>query len=480
MPALARLKSDAGFTLVEVTVAAALLLVGVLGVLTMLDGANKASARTKTREAGINLAREAIEAARAVPFPDLVAARINGELQAQPGLADGSAAAGWNVERRDTVFTLVPSVCSVDDGTVVEDGFGDHSAGGFCSDSGSTGTTDKNPLDYKRVSIDVTWKDGAQTRTVRQQGIISNPGSAFAPAVKTLVANPAGPIITNAAVASVAFTATTSLAADDFKWSLDGVDQGSGTPSGAGRTTWTFNWPIGPTVVDGTYEVGAEAFDEFGQAGIGRTVTLQLNRYPPRTPTGFVGGRNPLWGAEFAEFEWVPNPERDILGYRVKRVAGANPSASDPVMCERTIDEPTNCDTAIPVSLPPDQRFYVVAFAPEAGSAGTEESAVPTPSGTRTVGSPSPPGMPLNVTAVRDADGTKLSWSPPADTDVRYYRIYRDDNSSWTERFDRTGLGTDKEITDTKAGPGTRRYWLTAVDNDLAESAMAPPAGISP
>jgi prepilin-type N-terminal cleavage/methylation domain-containing protein len=474
-----RLRRQDGFTLVEVTVAAALLLVGVLGVLTMLDGANKASSRTKAREAGINLAREAIEAARAVPFPDLVATRIDGELRAQPGLADSSAAAGWNVERRDILFTLVPSVCSVDDGTVAADGFGDHSAGGFCPDSGSTGTIDKNPLDYKRVAIDVTWKDGAQTRTARQQGIISNPGSAFAPAVKTLVANPAGPTITNAAVPSVAFTATTSIAADDLRWSLDGVTKGSATPS-AGRTSWTFNWPIGPTVLDGTYEVGAEAFDEFGQSGVSRTLTLQLNRYLPKTPTGFVGGLNPRWGPEFAEFEWIPNPERDILGYRVKRVAGPIPSASDPVMCERTVEQPTNCDTAIPGSLPPNQRFYVVAYAPEAGSAGTEESAVPTLPDTRTVGGATPPGMPTNVTAVRGAEGTTLSWTPPADMDVRYYRVYRDDNSSWTERYDRTGSATDNAITDTKAGPGSRRYWLTAVDGDLAESPMAPPGGIAP
>ena len=147
------------------------------------------------------------------------------------------------------------------------------------------------------------------------------------------------------------------MRAEDFKWSLDGVTRGSASPTNPGRTAWSFNWPIPASVVDGTYEVGAEAFDEFGQSGVGRTLTLQLNRYAPTTPTGFIGGRNPLWGGEFAEFAWNPNPERDILGYRVKRVAGADPSASDPVMCERTVEQKTNCNTVIPASLPANQRF---------------------------------------------------------------------------------------------------------------------------
>jgi fibronectin type 3 domain-containing protein len=88
--------------------------------------------------------------------------------------------------------------------------------------------------------------------------------------------------------------------------------------------------------------------------------------------------------------------------------------------------------------------------------------------------------VPLGITGIRDANGTTLSWTAPADLDVRYYRIYRDDNTSWTKRFDRTGAGTDLAITDPNATAAGHRYWLTAVDNDLAESPMAPPEGISP
>lgn len=472
-----RLRAESGFTLIEVTVAATLLIVGVLGVLTLLDGANEASARTKAREGATNLAREAIEAARAVPYPELTPSRITDEIQAQPGLEDSSADAGWNVTRRGITYTIVPNVCSVDDGTVASDGYGNHSGGSFCPDSATTGTTDNNPEDYKRVWIDVTWKNGAKTLRSRQQGVINNPGSAFAPAVKTLTANPAGPTITSTAVSSITFTATTSSRADDFQWSLDGVTQGSATPTNSGRTAWSFTWSTPNTVVDGTYEIGATAFDQFGQSGASRTVTLQLNRYQPTTPTGFAGGRNPLWGTNFGEFEWNPNPERDILGYRVKRMVGLLPASGDDVVCDRGVEQTTSCDTTIPSGL---QRYYVVSYAPARVGSGVEESPVPLLTNTKLVGAATPPAPPSNILGTRDANGTTLQWTAPPDLDVRYYRIYRDDNTSFTKRVDRTGTGSDNAITDPNATTTSHTYWLTAVDNDLAESDMAPPGGISP
>ena len=470
-------RGEQGFTLVEVMVAATLLVVGVLGVLSMVDGANKASARTKAREGGINLAREAIEAARAVPFPDVTPSRLEDEIAAQPGLADTSAAAGWNVTRRGITYTLVPSVCSVDDGTVATDGYGNHAGATFCADSTLTGTLDSNPEDYKRVAFNVTWKDHGETRTARQQGVINNPGSAFAPAVKTLTSTPAGTTITNPSVASIAFAATTSSRAEDFQWALDGVTQGSAAPTTTGRTAWAFTWQTPSSVVDGTYEIAAEAYDQFGQAGTSRTLTLQLNRFAPSTPSGFVGGRNPLWGSDFAEFEWNPNPERDILGYRVKRVVGLLPGTGDEVVCDRTVEETTSCNATVPGGI---QRYYVVAYAPARGSSGVEESPLPLLAGSTLVGAATPPGPPSNISGTRDANGTTIMWTASPDTDVRYYRLYRDDNTSFTKRVDRTGAGSDVAITDPNAIATSHTYWVTAVDNNLAESEMVPPGGISP
>src|SRR5215218_9798650 len=86
IPATPRLRHERGYTLVEVVVAVAILLSGVLGILTLLNTANGATHNTKVRDGATSLARELIEAARAVPYPDLRATTVAGQLQAQPGL----------------------------------------------------------------------------------------------------------------------------------------------------------------------------------------------------------------------------------------------------------------------------------------------------------------------------------------------------------------------------------------------------------
>jgi prepilin-type N-terminal cleavage/methylation domain-containing protein len=470
-----RLSGERGFTLIEVVVAATILVVGVLGLVTMLDGANRTTARTKAREAGVNLAREAIEAARAVPYPELVPAQVEGEIRSQPGLADASADAGWQIRRRDIEYTVTVNVCSVDDGTTA-DGYGDHTGGFFCVDSNVQGVADKNPDDYKRVTLNVTWMDGAQTRTARQEAVINNPGSAFAPAVKQLVPNNASPI-TNELIKVITFTATASSRATVVKWALDNVVQGDAASASGTGITWTFDWNI-QDVVDGTYLVGAEAFDAFGESGAGRVYTMVLNRFAPSAPTGLTGGRNELW-ANLTEFEWDPNPERDVTGYRLYRMDATAllPSAADTLVCETSVEDanPTACmDTAAPGGLP---RYYVVALAPARGSAGVEES--PRPAIPYTVGANIRPDPPGNVTVENVAGVITVKWQTPGsdlDGSIRYYRVYRDDDAI-AGRIDRTSNGTDAELADSAGGTG-HRYWVTAVDDKLAESDFAPAGGI--
>jgi Tfp pilus assembly protein PilV len=463
---------ERGFTLIEVMVAATVLIVGVLGVLTMLDTANKTSARTKAREGAVNLAREAIEAVRAVPYPDLVLPQIETELKAQPGLADADPATGWQIRRRNITYTVTANVCSVDDGTLTSDGYGNHSGVDFCADSATEGTTDNNPDDYKRVRLDVSWRNGSQTLSARQEAVINNPGSAFAPAVKTLTLPSGLSSPVTSSVSSITFTVTTSSRAEGVRWTIDNVEQAPATATNTAKTTWQFTWDTSSSVVDGTYLIGAEAYDQFGQVGTGRTVTMVLNRAQPAAPSGFTGGRNTLWGNSFAEFEWNPNPERDVVGYRVyeDRLLTA-----DRVVCETSVEDdasPTTCfDTSPPASVLP-VNYYVVALAPARVGSGLELS----PSAGHLVGDATPPGPPTGIMLERTADGTTIRWAAPADSDLRYYRIYRDDKSSYTVRLDRTGSEADLGITDPNATltDSPHCYWLTAVDDDLAESSFAP------
>src|SRR3989442_187779 len=115
-----------GFTLVEVLVATFILLVGLLGAVALLDGANATTVRTKTREAGTNLVREVLERAHAIPYAHLTSQELVALLQAQSGLGDADlSAGGWQIKRRNVVYTLSASVCSMDDPA---DGTGPHGA----------------------------------------------------------------------------------------------------------------------------------------------------------------------------------------------------------------------------------------------------------------------------------------------------------------------------------------------------------------
>src|SRR5438093_1116722 len=99
-----------GYTLVELLVAATVLLVGVLGAVKLVDGANARSISTRAREAGTNLQRELVERARSISYPNITPQGLEPALQAMPGLEDQSANAGWQVMRRGRLYTIETSV----------------------------------------------------------------------------------------------------------------------------------------------------------------------------------------------------------------------------------------------------------------------------------------------------------------------------------------------------------------------------------
>ena len=476
---------QAGMTLVELMVAAFVLVVGVLGTLTLLDSANDATSRTKSREAATNLAREVVEASRSIPYPNLTPSVFADELRSQPGLADANSQPGWNIRRRNFIYTVSADVCTVDDNTVAKDGLGLHTGEStiYCAGqpelAAGQSATDSNPDDYKRVKVTISWTSGGQERTVLQEAIINNPGSAFAPAVRTLTHTPG---TATASTSALAFTATTTSRPDKVLWSVDGIEQGQAAGS---QTTWGFSWNIAD-VEDGAYLVSAQAFDEFGESGASKTETILLNRFYPDTPKPPVGGRNGAFGVEL---EWEPNPERDVVGYRVYRVLLGNiPSALDTKVCETSVEDPlpTSCreTPAPPVQPLVSYHYYVVAVAPARIGTGLEESIRPTGLGsgnTLAVGDGNDaPTAPAGITAVRSDEGVTLTWTAASDPDgsIRYYRIYRD-GVAFGDRLDRTPSGGVLTFLDGDPGLTSRTYWVTAVDDELAESEPAPTGGVT-
>jgi len=446
-------RHEAGFTLVEVLVAATVLVVGLLALLQMTDTAGLSTTSFRARDGATSLARQVTEAARSIPYSSLTPQTIEDELQDQPGLGPQGGDGGWRVTRRGVAYELTASLCDVDDPA---DGRGPHDSGAFCAGVGDSGTTDDNPDDYKRVTVDVTWSTAGRERSLRQVAVINNPGNAGGPSVAKLeISPPAGTLVTTDLV-HVGLTATTSQPAAAVSFLVDGVPAGPATGT---TSSWTFAWSISG-LVDGTHLVTAQAFDSEGLSGAPRSVTITLNRFLPAAPKGVVGGRN----ESVVDLEWLPNKELDVAGYRVFRgLPGVNPTLVCPLTRESACQ-----DTSPPAG---ELTYYVVAD--DLDTSGDYRDGLPSAPIT-VLETATPPGAPTGLTATRTDGTTTLRWTAPSDGSVAFYRIYRD-QLAYSARYDRTGSGNDLSYADGRTDGSQHQYWVTAVNSQLAESPAAGP-----
>ena len=460
------MRHQAGFTLVEVMMAVAVLLIGVLGTVALVDNANRTTSSTRAREGGTNLARDVIEAVRAVPFTGLEPATIAAQTQGQAGLEDDDpAAAGWQLKLRGITYTADLSVCNVDD---PRDGVGTH-AGGYCTDPAPTAPPDNTPLDYKRVVTTLSWNDGGQTRQVKQATLMNS--NYRGPAVTTVAKEGTGTVIESGSTAS--FTVETGTPATKVEWFQSGRFQSEAAGSG---TTWNFTWQLGPacasgSVVDGTYFVAARAYDASGVSAGPRSRTITLNRCPPFAPTGLTGGRN--WNS--VELLWSTNPEQDIVGYRVYEGSSSTPAdcqgASGGVVkkpeCRLPDSSPTSARDFTIVALDRD-RFNVIREGDRSASYTVMA----------TCGSSPCNRAPTSPTIVSNGTTSTLRWSPTTDPDtgdsVDFYRVYRGGNDGPEDRYDVVDNSGDPIVwTDPKPGSGNHTYWVVAVDSRYSESSFS-------
>lgn len=438
------LKAQAGFTIVEVAVASLMLIVGVLGTVALIDSANARTSSTRSQEAATNLGRELTEAARSIPFARLLSSPIEQELQAKPGLGDSRPSQpGWQIDRRDNTYQVTATSRRV---------FGNNVS----------------------VDVRVTWARGSGTREVRQGTLVSNPAGVDDPAISVLKKTSPLPEdnLTVTSGSQVEFSATTQRAVPTVTWSVDGANLAEARNVASG-TSWGFTWvvtaPDGTETVDGPYLIGAQAFDEAGSGGVPKVLTVTLNRALPHAPLAFAAGRN----GPVVELEWLPNRERDILGYRVyRKVTEEGGQSSVTLTCETT-GETTCVDESPPApGSGADLRYYVVALDPDPSTDEPRE-------GLRTAekdisDNNSPPNPPRDARS-STGGGTPLSWlaPDPADPDtgdsVSFYRVYRDG-----ERYARTNAfdPTTRRFTWSDPNPGevTHSYAVTAVDTNMAES----------
>ena len=490
-----RLDDERGFTLVEVLVAIIILLVGVLGVVSMVEGANAVTSKTRAREGGTNIARSIIEVSRSIRYRDLTATELLDALGSRPGLADVQpGVAGHQIKSRNVQYETTLTVCSLDD---PRDGVGSHTGPvAYCADTDVVGAgapdTDRNPDDYKRVRITLNWQTRGTAHSITQTSAIINPVGGLGPSVTSLtptnVANTDPIQLTTVAQNHIDFHVTTSSSAEGVKWSIGGEPQGSATGS---SINWDFTWnldkPDGtPLYHDCTYVVQADGFDSQDRAGTPRARTVIVNRRAPIAPTGFDGGRNGSSG--FVDLQWVQNPECDIKGYRVYRSA-VDGAVGTAITC---IGEPTNITAGIHCldDPPAGWQFYtVVGLDLPTGSSTPRE-------GTRStqvaVGDPTGrPDAPTNV-ALCIGDGTTscvgpsgkaaavgqvvVSWTPSTDPDgIQFYRIYRD-GTAFSNRYDDyfpDPAAPGYAWFEFNSANGPHTYRVSAVDGSFTESVLS-------
>lgn len=470
-------------TLVEVMVAMLILTVGVLGTVGLMDTASVASSDTKAREGANNLAREVIENARVIDYDSLTAAGVVPALQAQNGLDDSTPATptSWTVLRRGITYTLTVSACTYDD---AKDGIATTHDASFCATTpGPTGTADVNPDDFRRVDVTVTWPHRTGSGTLTQTALIINPAGGLGPRVTSFL--PTGfatPLRTvGPGVTSVGFTVASSFAAGVHWAADDAISSGDAT---GGSTAWTFSWALGqagdlvlPFVLDGTYQVTAQAFDPVGIPGDLRTVTVVVNRSAPFAPLGLAGGRDDRVAGQGAivDLQWDPNPERDVIGYRAYSVGpdGLAGTADDARVCPTAANAEVSSGDCYDSSPPATATsYYVKAVDLDTNGAkreGARSALLAVPAST--TGRPYfNAGAQVHATIV---DGLPtLTWDGAHDDDgtIRAYRIYRDSAAGYTDRYDRTETSA---TTYTDGDPGattSHSYWVTAVDDSFNES----------
>jgi prepilin-type N-terminal cleavage/methylation domain-containing protein len=475
MSALSRVRDERGFTLIEVMVTMLILVIGIAGAIALIDGASARTLATKEREAGNALTREVIEAARSVPYRQLTPTTSVATLQAIPGLEDTVPGGTWTVMRRNQTYTITLSVCSVDDD---QDGLGDTAGGNFCT--GGAATDDRNPDDYKRITVDVSWTRGGTTRSIRQAGIVSNEASSSGPSVEFTNQDPSGDEILSSSTTDVKFTVQAEDDAVSIRFAVDGVLLDT-----ASASTATFKWDInngGVHVPDGTYIVSVTAFDLEGIPGPTRSKTIRLNRDVPVAPADVFGGWNPRAdftdAQDIVEIIWARNTEPDVTGYRVYRAAG------DVLVpgCDFTTDPGrTECrDLSPPAGASID--YYVVALDQDPSTGLPREGAHSTT--LTAVRATTKPSEPPTLTAVQDDDSVVLTWgaspapgTPYTGSDVIFYRVYRD-GTAIGDRIARTSLDSLLSYRDNGAAAGGHQYYVTAVDENFSESKPLGPVGL--
>lgn len=507
-----RVSEHDGFTIVEVLVAALVLVIGLGALLGMLATADRTISTTRLRQAETSLAREVLENARGLAPAQLTQTAIAAAVQSavpQATLARSSLVVTRAVASSGTptTFNVSFAVCDLDDPS---DGYGSHSSppaggGAWCPDVSSSGTQDSSPEDYKRVSVTVAPSDRS-TPTIQQTILIySRPVNGPAVTCLSTSSTCPGPDVTVTTGSSLTFRVTTTAVAASIQWLVNGNVPPSGqiaagatdpyTPSGA-SSSFTWNLPT----ADGTYAIAAVASDANGSSGTRSTVVVTLNRHQVIAPTSFSAGWNDLTGG--VDAQWVPSVDQDVLYYHVYRQYGSN-AAQLVATCGNVTG--TSCaDAPEPAFAPPipsarpnpctsssqtyttTDFYWVVGVDTNPTSGAPRESTAQSPQVDANL-CDHQPYAPTTLSGTLDNGQLSLTWDAPSPAasdswaSVQAWRVYRWPASRGVQmpgdRYQLVGNSpAATRYTDGSPDPGgvQQSYCVTAVDAHLNESPCSP------
>lgn len=474
-----RLVCEAGFATIEVMVAAVVLLVGMLGVVAMLTGAMSATARSNDLVGATNLARELVETTRGLDYDNLTPAALVSSVQAR-GVGTGTP---WTVVRRGTTYTVTATTCTFDSPA---DRYSATSPSNVCPSQPTEPTGDPNGDDFRRVTFRIAWSDRGRALSMTQTELVVNPSGGLGPRIKSL--SPLTQTITLSSATAAAVTFTTSPAAAVHWHADDGKSAGDAVLSLTAALTWSLDWPLGLSgsgseVLDGTYQLIAQAYDDRGIAGDAKLASVVLNRRAPYAPPSLAGGHDTRLGSPgWVDLTWGLNAERDIAGYRVY---WAGPdllpgNGNDTLVCPASGGAAMLSSTTSSCSDPAPHgtlatAYYVVAV--DRDSAGTvrEGDFRVAVIGAVALTRPAAPGGPLTAATVDGAP--TVTWTAAAGAPI-FYRIYRG-GTTRADRYDRT-TGTATAWSDSRGTSAAHQYWITAVDSTYNESDVIGPVTWSP